>query len=360
MAHSVAVMTPYEAEELLPKFGGLAPSRSSLDRLPKRISERWEEHRAEWEAAIRASEAVPVATGLVVVSLDGVTVPMKDGQRLEKREEARSQGKQTRGPAGYREAGCGVVSLYSDHQERLQTVYYGRMPESKKVTLYEQLLAETSDVLSAVPCPILVLMSDGAPDNWRILNQIVDKAREDSHLKPDDAVYRIADFFHASEHLKKATDLFYGQNSPQSYGAHETLRRCLRDEDDGVDTVVKRLTYYRNQTPPGKRRDKLTTKLEYFRSRAEHMRYAEFQRLGLPIGTGVTEAACKTLVTQRMKRSGQRWENRGGQSVLTLRALLRSGRWEAGWDKISDNYRPKVTKIDKKKHLRLVEVLDAA
>ena len=77
MAHSAAVMTPYEAESLLPKFGGFSPSRSSLDRLPKALSKRWEENRVAWEAAIRESEAVPVGTAIVAVSLDGVTVPMK-------------------------------------------------------------------------------------------------------------------------------------------------------------------------------------------------------------------------------------------------------------------------------------------
>ncbi len=59
------------------------------------------------------------------------------------------------------------------------------------------------------------------------------------------------------------------------------------------------------------------------------MKYAEFERLGLPIGSGVTEAACKTLVTQRLKRSGMRWSVTGGQEILTLRALLQSDRWKS-------------------------------
>ena len=359
MAHSAAVMTPYEAESLLPKFGGFSPSRSSLDRLPKALSKRWEENRVAWEAAIRESEAVPVGTAIVAVSLDGVTVPMKNGGRAKKREEARKQGKETRGPAGYREAGCGVVAMYDDYQERLQTIYYGRMPESKKSTLHEQLLSEASAVLSTVSCPILVLMSDGANDNWRILDDIVESMRKQGLLRPDDVVFRIADFYHASEHLKKATDLYYGQNSPKSFGAHEELRRILLKEGDGVEQVIKRLTYFRNQLPKGRRRDQLSTKVEYFRSRIDRMRYAEYQRLGLPIGTGVTEATCKVLVTQRMKRSGQRWAEGGGQAILTLRSLLRSGRWDTGWALISTSYRPRIAKVSQKGHLRVIEPLDA-
>jgi hypothetical protein len=359
MLRSVALMSPYEAERLLPKFGGFRPSRSSLDRLPKAVSKRWEESRTEWETAIRDTEVVPTAAGTVVLSLDGVTVPMKDGKRAEKREEARNRGKQTRGPAGYREASCGVVSIYNDHEERLQTAYYARMPESKKVTLHEQLLAETSALLSTLPCPIFVLTSDGAPDNWRILDGILHSLQKQGSVRPDDVIYRIADFYHASEHLKRATDLFYGQNSPQSYGTHETLRRCLRDEDNGVDFVIKKLTYFRNNSS-GSARQQLNTKLEYFRSRSDQMRYAEFQSLGLPIGTGVTEAACKTLVTQRLKRSGMRWENSGGQAVLTLRSLLQSDRWEKGWELLSASYCPPVIKVTQRQHLRVLEPLKKA
>jgi hypothetical protein len=46
----------------------------------------------------------------------------------------------------------------------------------------------------------------------------------------------------------------------------------------------------------------------------------------LPIGSGVTEAACKTIYTQRMKLSGMRWDKEGAQRVLNLRVVLLSGR----------------------------------
>ena len=53
------------------------------------------------------------------------------------------------------------------------------------------------------------------------------------------------------------------------------------------------------------------------------MRYATFARGNMPIGSGIVEAACKTLVTQRLKRSGMRWRHIVGQAILTLRALER-------------------------------------
>lgn len=358
MAHSVAVMTPYEAEALLPKFGGFSPSRSSLDRLPKKLSERWEASREAWEKALREMRVVPQGAAIIGVSLDGVTVPMKDGERAEKREEARKQGKQTKGPAGYREAGCGTVTLYDDDGDRLETTRFGRMPESKKVTLHEQLLGETESLLQSTLCPILVMMSDGAKDNWRILREMVVELRQQGLLRPEDPIYWIADFYHATEHLKKATDLFYGPHTPKSYGVHETLRRQLLEEDDGVDRVITRLTYFRNHSS-GRTREKLSTELEYFRSRVDQMRYAEFQRLGLPIGTGVVEAACKTLVTQRMKRSGMSW-GEGGQGVLTLRSQLQSGRWDSAWELLRNSYRSRISAVRRRGHLRVLEDLDPA
>ncbi len=53
----------------------------------------------------------------------------------------------------------------------------------------------------------------------------------------------------------------------------------------------------------------------------------------------MVEAACKTLVTQRMKRSGMRWRHHGGQAILTLRSLVQSGRFEQGWSMIAETYR---------------------
>lgn len=356
MVYSAGLMTPGEAESLLKKFGGFSPSKSSIDRLPKTISKRWEVNRESWEAAIREQEQLPLEAEIVAVSLDGVTVPMKDGRRAQKREVARQQGKQTRGPAGYREAACGTVTTYDSSGMRLETTRFARMPERKKVTLNKQLTAEAKSVLASHPALTLVMMSDGAKDNWRILEEIVGCLEEAGVVSEDTAVHWIADFYHASEHIKKATDLYYGKNSAASYGAHEILRRKLLELDDGVEKVIKKLTYLRNHTKPGKKRDKLTTEVKYFRNRVDRMRYKRFQELGLPIGTGVVEAACKTLVTQRAKRSGMGWSIDGGQAILTPRSLIQSDRWGPAWELLSKSYRTQVHEIGtRKRHLSSVK-----
>lgn len=65
------------------------------------------------------------------------------------------------------------------------------------------------------------------------------------------------------------------------------------------------------------------------------MRYARWTAQNLPIGSGVVEAACKTLVVERMKRAGQRWRADGGQAILTFRGLAQSGRFDRGFDALA-------------------------
>ena len=74
------------------------------------------------------------------------------------------------------------------------------------------------------------------------------------------------------------------------------------------------------------------------------MQYALALKFNYPIGSGVTEAACKTLVTQRMKCAGMRWHiNGGGQGVLTARSLIQSEQFYKGWDVLSKTYIEKIT-----------------
>jgi hypothetical protein len=154
-----------EGEDLFREVGNMTPSKSSLDRLPKQLSEHWEAERERFEAALRAEETVPPEAVTVAVSLDGVMVPMKDGARAQKREDAKEQGKHTCGPAGYQEVGCGTLSFYDAEGERLSTVRMARMPEKHKATLKDTLSEEIAMVLGQRPDLTLVKLADGAKDN---------------------------------------------------------------------------------------------------------------------------------------------------------------------------------------------------
>jgi hypothetical protein len=121
------------------------------------------------------------------------------------------------------------------------------------------------------------------------------------------------------------------------------LRHVLLEDPDGATKVIRALTYLRNKQPDKK---DVAKELAYFRKRRHLMRYAELRERGLPIGTGVMEAACKTVVTQRMTQSGMRWSPTGGQAILNLRGWVQSERFDHAWAMLAASYRTEVTLLN--------------
>lgn len=324
----VAQLTPAAVEELYKRLGGLMPSKTSLDKLPKAMSARWEAERQRFERELREQESVPEEACTLGVSLDGVMVPMKDGNRREKRGEGLASGKRTSGPAGHKEVGIGTLTLYDKTGAPISTTRLGRMPEPSKATLKEMLSAELAFITSQRPNLTVVRLADGAKDNWTFLDSLPVKGP------------RVLDFFHASEHLSKALDTAYGEGSPKARSQLEKLRHILRHEHAGAEKVIRALVHLLSVHP---QRKALKTELEYFRKHRHMMHYAELAEKKLPIGTGITEAACKTLATQRMKCSGMAWRDKGGQAILTLRSTIQSARFDRAWDLLAAAYKADVS-----------------
>jgi hypothetical protein len=324
----VAHLTPKEGAELFDLLGNMTPSKSTLDRLPKALSVHWEAQRPHFEATLRQQEAIATEAVAMAVSLDGVMAPMKDGERHAKRQRARAQGQLPSGPAGYQEVGCATVSYYDRNGVRLCTRRMARMPEANKAALKRQLTAEVMGALIQRPHLRVVKVADGAPDNWSYLSEVLPVGQE------------VLDFYHAAEHLGAALGAAYGEGTSKYQERLETLSAVLRDAPEGVDTVMGALGRLRTRYP---RRQAIHKALAYFREHRHRMRYSDLRAQNLPIGSGVVEAACKTLVSQRLKRSGMRWRTAGGQAILTFRALGQSERFERAWSLLSETYKRSVT-----------------
>ena len=153
----------------------------------------------------------------------------------------------------------------------------------------------------------------------------------------------MVDFFHAAEHLKAATDAAYGERNAHGRAQYEKHRHVLRHEHGGVERVIRALRYLHRKHPRCKRLEEV---LGSFRRNRKRMDYAGAAQRGLPIGSGVVESACNNLVTERMKRSGMRWRQDGGQAILTLRGWAQSGRFAAAWSLLAATYRHQVTVPD--------------
>jgi hypothetical protein len=327
----VSQMTPQLAEELFARVGNMTPSKSSLDRLPKALSARWEGDREAFEETLRDATEIPEGTATVAVSLDGVMAPMKDTDPIGTRQRAAQQGKLPKGPAGYREVGCGTLSFCDAEGKMLSAIRIARMPEAKKATLKRSLLAELMVVLKRRPGLRIAKVADGAEDNWTFLHAEVPDGPE------------VVDFYHAAEHLNAALAAVYGDGTLQTQRRFNDLRHVLREEPRGVETVITALAHLRRKHA---RNQRIDTELAYFRKNRHRMRYAILAAQGIPIGSGVVEAACKTLVAQRLKCSGMRWGTDGGQAILTVRGWTQSERFDSAWARLAATYEMQVTTLD--------------
>lgn len=273
---------------------------------------------------------IPEGAVSIAVSLDGVLAPI-DGESSapEVRAKAEEEGRLSKGPAGYREASCATVAFCDVKGDLLGAIRMARAPERKKATLKTMLTAEIAAVLKRKPELKLVKVADGARDNWDYLSSTALPAG-------DEAV----DFFHASEHLHAAIATVYGDATHETQFRYATLRDDLRDEEDGIDKVIRALKHLASKHPP---KTSLATELAYFRKHKKRMRYFDLQKKGFMIGSGIVEAACKTLVTQRLKQSGMRWSVRGAQAILTPRGWDQSDRFDEAWALVAATFQVDVT-----------------
>ena len=106
-------------------------------------------------------------------------------------------------------------------------------------------------------------------------------------------------------------------------------RRCELD-DGNPENVVEAIK--RCLSLPGCDKAVCEREMGYFTKNKERMRYAEFRKRGLFVGSGVVEAGCRTVVAQRLKQSGMHWTVKGAENIIALRCSILSNRWEDFWE----------------------------
>jgi hypothetical protein len=137
----------------------------------------------------------------------------------------------------------------------------------------------------------------------------------------------ILDYYHACEHLNLLAAALYGEGSPQAKKRYRQWRKALLK--DKIDQV---LTQAQTDLPArGKSRPLAQKQIAYFQRNRSRMRYQTFRQAGYFIGSGVVEAACKTVVGQRLKQSGMLWSCKGAKHLLTVRCALLSRWFEDFW-----------------------------
>lgn len=140
-------------------------------------------------------------------------------------------------------------------------------------------------------------------------------------------VVEIVDYYHACEHLGTVASAVFARTPRRQRAWLVPLRRRLRDH--GVGAVLRALGRLHPQTASG--REEVRKALAYFGAHAARMAYPAFAARGFPIGSGAIESTCRHLVQLRAVQAGMRWQPAHLQAVLSLRAVQRSGRWDAFW-----------------------------
>jgi len=161
-----------------------------------------------------------------------------------------------------------------------------------------------------------VLLADSAEWIWNLRQQYFPGAIE------------IVDLYHARQHLwDLARQLYPGDDTRQ--------RRWLMVKQDKLDNgKIEDLVAALRATRVGTAEltEKFRTEADYFQKNAERMRYPDFRRQGLFVGSGVIEAGCKTVIGSRLKQSGMFWTVRGANAIIALRCNRLSGRFEDYWE----------------------------
>ena len=156
---------------------------------------------------------------------------------------------------------------------------------------------------------------------------------------------RVVDYYHAALRITTIADALKFDEATAK--AWTRKMRIVLKESNGVSRLLRSAAALAKRW--GFKSDKMKKEYEtacnYLRKRSSWMRYDVFRERGLPIGSGVTEAGCKTLFTQRLKQSGMRWKHDGMQTVLNLRVLVMSGIWDTVYAASLDGPTPTICAV---------------
>jgi len=247
---------------------------------------------------------------------------------------------QTRPHSHYEVASTATLTVYDRRGQRLGTVYLAYAPELGQPTMTDELTALVGEVLRQWegPLPRLVYLTDAGDSETRYYRQVLKKLR---HPRTGQrlAWQWIVDFYHAAQRLTTLGEALFGAGREAS--AWSARMRKLLKKPNGPFRVLHAAAAIRSRRSMSAASRKLFRQAyNYLCIRTRHLQYAEFRRQGLPIGSGVTEAACKTVFTQRLKLSGMRWSGPGAQTILNLRVVLLSGLWNAVYAAAVNAYNP--------------------
>lgn len=221
---------------------------------------------------------------------------------------------------GWREAMAGTITLYNKEGDRLHTSYLAAPPEYGKETFLEKLEESINKYKNLFPNTTTVGLADGARNNWVFLKNLSD--------------YQIIDFYHVTGYLGSYSKAVYKNISEQKEWLDNACHN-LKNKHGSAMRLLHEIEEESQNKHKKKDQDVIQQVLTYFKNNVEKMKYKKMIDMNAPIGSGVTEAACKVIVKERMCKAGMRWKKDGAQMVLKLRTMNQTnGHWEYFWNRV--------------------------
>lgn len=335
MAFLLQQGTSREAEAAAKMSGRLCYSRTSFERIPHDVAERYLIHQADIEDLTIQAFEIPEHAFSISVSIDRVSLPMEEAGK-------KPVGRPKKGAAkkpilrNYRMAYCGCVTIHDSEGHAIQTFRYGTMPAKDAEQLCWRMSNDVGWLMDQRPDLQLMLLADGAHEMWHLLELYF---TEDVFGK----IHRLVDFWHAIEKLSPAAKVIHGAKEGK-----ETLDRwcqLLRRNSKAAETILQELEGTGREYSKVQDKYPVHEAITYLTNHARdeaRMNYAAARRENLPIGSGNVEATCKCLVETRMKRAGSRWKTETGEHLLQLRSLALSDRWQPAMELLHARYRTSV------------------
>ena len=208
------------------------------------------------------------------------------------------------------ETSCNICSVgqvvwFWGALQRLGTVALGRMPESGQGTLSEQLTRLITEVLAgwSGPLPRLAYVTDAGHHQTEYFQRVLKPMRHPSHPGQSLEWEWVVDFDHASAYVHTLSEALF-RDPRQAQAWARKMCRWLKSKPNAIDRILHSAAAIRSRRVVRGQSKAYRDAYGYLRNPIKHLDYVRYRRNHLPIGSGVTEAACKTVFSQRLKRLG--------------------------------------------------------
>jgi hypothetical protein len=258
------------------------------------------------------------------IELDGVLARMRRGSVPMEKEERQRKGDV------YREIKAGAVFRAERGPKRSELApgVYVDTPAQDSVRYvarrtakggFDWLLYQLALQCGLEQAQQVVVVGDGAPWIWNLAAE---------HFP---GAVQILDLYHAKEHVWDVAHAVFGRGT--AAGTVWATHACSLLEQGQSEALVSAIQVLPPIPPePGQARSIPERAVDYFTTNAARMRYPVFRAQGMHIGSGIAEAACKTIVSTRAKRSGMRWTPAGLDALLPLRTSVLNGAYDSLWE----------------------------